>query len=100
VRELARLGFVNAPDVIDMDNATVKDGDLLDDTAAIMSVKAKVIKSKNGDETVEREVRLYDKPKALELLGKHMGMFEDKLRVSGEMAVQIVDDIPKEPAKE
>jgi phage terminase small subunit len=34
-----------------------------------------------------------DKIKALELLGKHLGMFTDRLNVNAEMAVKIVDDI-------
>lgn len=44
--------------------------------AAIASVKVKVIPGEDGD-GVEREVRLADKLKALELCGKHLGMFKD-----------------------
>jgi phage terminase small subunit len=40
-----------------------------------------------------RKVKLYDKLKALELLGKHLGMFTDNLNLSGNVSVQIVDDI-------
>jgi len=32
----------------------------------------------------------------LELIGKHLGMFTDKLNVNAEMAVKIVDDIDDE----
>lgn len=32
--------------------------------------------------------------KAAELLGKHFGMFTDNARLTGDMGVQIVDDIP------
>lgn len=32
--------------------------------------------------------------KAAELLGKHFGMFTDNVRLTGDMGVQIVDDIP------
>lgn len=31
--------------------------------------------------------------RALELIGKHLGMFKDKLELSGQVGVQIVDDI-------
>jgi phage terminase small subunit len=31
--------------------------------------------------------------RALELIGKHLGIFEDKLRLSGSMGVKIVDDV-------
>lgn len=82
IRELARIAFVNANDVIDIDEATLKQGATEDDTAAIASVKVKTIPTKDGEGT-EREIKLTDKLKALELLGKHLGMFKDKLEVSG-----------------
>lgn len=80
IRELARLAFVNANDVIDIEEATLKNGATEDDTAAIASVKVKTIPTKEG-EGVEREIRLTDKLKALELLGKHLGMFKEKIEV-------------------
>lgn len=80
IRELARLAFVNANDVIDMEEATLKDGATEDDTAAIASVKVKTIPTKEG-EGIEREIKLTDKLKALELLGKHLGMFKDKVEI-------------------
>ena len=76
VRELARVAFVNASDVIDMNKATVLNDASRDDMAAIASVKVKVIPGETGD-GVEREIRLADKLKALELCGKHLGMFKD-----------------------
>lgn len=33
--------------------------------------------------------------KALELIGKHLGMFKDKIEHSGNVGVQIVNDIPR-----
>ena len=39
------------------------------------------------------EVQSCDKVKALELLGKHLGMFTDKVELSGSSTVQILDDI-------
>jgi phage terminase small subunit len=81
IRELARIAFVNANDVINIDEATLKDNATQDDTAAIASVKVKTIPTKDG-EGVEREIKLTDKLKALELLGKHLGMFKDKVELS------------------
>lgn len=80
IRELARLAFVNANDVIDMEEAKLKDGATEDDTAAIASVKVNTIPTKEG-EGIEREIKLTDKLKALELLGKHLGMFKDKVEI-------------------
>jgi phage terminase small subunit len=34
--------------------------------------------------------------KALELIGKHLGMFKDKLELSGETGVRIINDIPRD----
>ncbi|GAW29597.1 terminase small subunit [Carboxydocella sp. ULO1] len=95
LRELAKVAFVNATDIIDMDDAAIRDDANRDDTAAIAGVKVKRIPTEAG-EIIEREVKIYDKIKALELLGKHLGMFTDKLNVSAEMAVKIVDDINDE----
>lgn len=92
IRELARIAFVNANDVINIEEATLKEDACEDDTATIASVKVKTIPTKEG-EGVEREIKLADKLKALELLGKHLGMFKDKVELSGPMKVQIVDDI-------
>ena len=95
LQELAKIAFVNATDVINMDEATIRGDANREDTAAIASVKVKTIPTDSG-EIVDREVKKYDKIKALELLGKHLGMFTDKLNVNAEMAVKIVDDINDE----
>jgi len=82
VRELARVAFVNPSDVINMDSATLKDDATEDDTAAVASVKVKTIPTADG-QGVEREIKLADKLKALELLGRHLGMFTEKVEHSG-----------------
>ena len=41
---------------------------------------------------VECEIRMHDKNRALELLGKHLGLFADNLRAEPELPV-IVDDV-------
>lgn len=82
VRELARVAFVNPSDVIDMDSATLKTDATDDDTAAVASVKVKTIPTADG-QGVEREIKMADKLKALELLGKHLGMFTEKVEHSG-----------------
>lgn len=44
----------------------------------------------------EREVKLHDKKSSLELLGKHLGLFNDNLNVNGSLTLPVVlkDDIP------
>ena len=79
VRELAKIAFVNAGEVVDFDTALLMDKISDDDMAAIQSVKVKTF----GEDGIEREVKLADKLKALELLGKHRGLFKDKVEING-----------------
>ena len=81
IKELARIAFVKVDDVININTANVKKNASPDDLAVIQSVKVKKIPTKFGD-GVEREIKLADKMKALELLGKHLGMFTEKLEVN------------------
>lgn len=78
IQELAKIAFVNATEVIDPKTATVKDSALPEDTAAIQSVKVKTF----GEDGLEREIKMADKIKALELLGKHLGMFQNNVNVT------------------
>lgn len=82
LEELAKTAFANAADIIDFDSATVRPDATREDTAAIQSIKVKKIETGDGT-TTEREVRMADRTKALELLGRHLGLFKDKVFVSG-----------------
>ena len=84
VRELARVALANADDIIDASTATLKKDVSRDDTAAIASVRVKTIPTADGP-GVEREIKLHDKLKALEQLGRHLGMFTDKVEHSGQI---------------
>lgn len=77
IRELARIAFVNPADMINMKDATLKEEATEDDTAAVLSVKVKTF----GEDGIEREIKMADKLKALELLGKHLGMFQNNLNI-------------------
>lgn len=90
LQEIAKLAFVNAADVIDMDTATVLPGAKPEDLACVKAVKVK--RTAKGKSIIEeREVQFYDKKASLELLGRHLGMFKDKVELSGAVPV-IVDD--------
>lgn len=75
LRELAKIAFVNPNDVINFNEATVKGDAKEEDLAAIASVKIKNIPTEDGEIT-EREIKLCDKLKALDLLGKHLGIYD------------------------
>ena len=91
IQELARIAFVNPIDVINTENGSVSDSASDDDLACIQSVKVKTMSSDKGW-SEEREVKLNDKMKALELLGKHLGMFKDKVELDTDMELNITVD--------
>ena len=95
LRELARIGFLKPTEAVNMKEATVKDDISDDDAAAIASVRVKTIPTADG-EGIEREVKFADKIKALELLGKHLGMFTENINLTGDVGVVIMNDIPKD----
>ena len=84
LQELAKIGFVNIADLTDFLQGT--DRGKRHDTAAVQSLKVKTIPTEEG-EIVEREIRLNDKLKALELLGKHVDLFTDRLKLEGSFGV-------------
>ena len=94
IRELAKIAFANITDVADANGRLIRSADR-DDTAAVASVKVK-----EGDDFIEREVRLCDKGFALKLLGTHLGIFTEKIQIDGPLPV-VIDDIGEaEPEEE
>lgn len=87
LRELARIGFAKITDVIDPKTAKIKENASEDDLACIQSVKIKP-----NEFGVEREVKLYDKKSALVDLGKHLGMFKDRVELDADMELKITVD--------
>ena len=80
VLELAKIAFVRMTDVVDS-NGRIKQDASADDLSCIESIKYKESDNEFGG-SVEREVKIASKMKALELLGKHLGMWNDKLDVN------------------
>ena len=87
LRELARIGFAEITNIIDPKTAEIKEDASEDDLACIQSVKIKP-----NEFGTEREVKLYDKKSALVDLGKHLGMFKDKLDIDMDMDLNITVD--------
>lgn len=80
VQELAKIAFLKMTDVVDR-NGKIRDDASEDDLSCIESIKYKHSDTDTGSST-EREVKTASKLKALELLGKHLGMWNDKLDVN------------------
>lgn len=85
--ELARIGFAKITDVVDPATAKIKDGASEDDLACIQSIKIKP-----NEWGTEREVKMYDKKAALVDIGRHLGMFKDKMNINLETSEKL-DDI-------
>ena len=77
IRELAKIAFLNPMNLVTSEGR-IRDGASQDDLSCIEGVKFKRSDSDTGY-SEEREVKIASKLKALELLGKHLGMFNDKL---------------------
>ena len=87
VRELAKIAFVNLTDIVD-EEGRIRSNATDEDLSCLESIKYKESSSDTGD-SVEREVKIASKLKALELLGKHVGMWNDKLNVEMDAELNI-----------
>lgn len=92
LHHLAEIARGNIDDVIDdkgnLDLARARE---LGKSPLIKSVRSKTTlftdKGGDGSETFESEVGMYDRMKALELIGKHLALFTDKIdqRITGDI---------------
>ena len=87
LQELARIGFAKITDIVDPETAEIRTDASDDDLACIQSIKIKP-----NEFGTEREVKLYDKKSALVDLGKHLGLFKDKVELTGDMDLNITID--------
>lgn len=99
LEELAKVGFANMQDYMRVG----ADGDpylgfsalTRDQAAALSEVTVEDYKDGRGEDA--RDVRrvkfkLHDKLGALEKIGKHLGMFKDKVEISGGMTIFVSDE--------
>jgi len=90
VNELARIGFSDLREVADWDESGQQwksSDELTDDAAAsIKDIKftTERRRDRNGDtiDTVNAHMAMHDKRGALELLGRHLGIFKDNVNIS------------------
>jgi len=107
LQEYAKIAFADIKDFLSF--GTVKTEVNWDEDAnkPIYGYK-QVVEAKPSDEvdgTLINEVsigkdgtfkfKLHDKKGALDSIGKHLGMFTENLKVTGELEVKIIDDIEK-----
>ena len=92
LQELARIAFVKVTDLVDPETGEVSDFASDDDLAVIQGIKIKQSWGESGS-SVEREVKIADKSRALEQIGRHLGMFNDRLKVDANVNNKKFDDI-------
>lgn len=89
LNELAAIAFASATDFARVKNGSV----VIDDTDELEEkVKKAIVGIKEGKNGIE--VSMANKMQALELLGRHLGMFKDKLELSRPTS-EITDEIDK-----
>ena len=80
IKELANLAFTDRTDIVTITSGRVIIQNFDDLTIEQRACIAGVKETKFGI-----EVLFYGKEKALEMLGRHLGMFNDKIEVKGEL---------------
>ncbi|GBR15496.1 terminase small subunit [Gluconobacter frateurii] len=96
VQELAKLGFGDIRAIFSENGSLKCPTDMDEDAAARISSIEVVVKPVPGTQGQEVEhvakIKLWDKLGALTQLGRHLGMFKDKLETSGEIGINITSD--------
>ena len=94
VRELAKVAFANPKSLIDTSTGLIRRDASDEDMAAVQQITIKQAEGDKGS-SYECGVRMCDKNRALELLGKHLGMWNDKINLNVSLPVVIsgADDL-------
>ena len=85
-QELARLAFSDVRSLFDKGGSLRPIHELSDDEAAAVASLEVIIKNAqagDGHTDTVHKVKVWDKTKSLELLGKHFGLFDEHAHVSG-----------------
>ncbi|MCM1326950.1 MAG: terminase small subunit [Bacteroidales bacterium] len=85
--ELAKIALAKMTDIVD-NQGRIKETATADDLACIESIKYKETKG-DAVSSIEREVKLSSKIKAIELIGKHLGMWNEKMDVKVSLPIVI-----------
>lgn len=88
VQELAAIAFAKATDYAEVINSNV----LIKNTKELSEIEKRAIAGiKMGKSGIE--LKLCDKEKALELLGRHLGMWNDKVDINLDESKSKLDDL-------
>ena len=85
LKELAKLAFIDRTDVVSLGKTNDGETKVIIQSTDDLTPEQKAIISGIKETKNGIEVTFYSKEKALELLGRHLGMFNDKLQLTGEI---------------
>lgn len=98
--ELRKIAYRRPQKLFRPDGSLVPIGELDDDTAsAIEGVEVREIKLDGMVIGHLKKIKLSSKVNALELLGKKLKLFTDKVEHSGMLGVQLIHDVPRPERK-
>lgn len=91
LNELAAVAFSNVADIVTVKKGMVFIKDTEELTEAQTSAIASIKEGRNGI-----KVKMNDKIKALELLGKHLGLWNEKIELSGSLSTNPFSEMSTE----
>lgn len=91
IEQLAKIAFADLKDYVQWDEKGITLLNSEDVDGTVLQSITEIVLPKGG---VKKEVKLSDKLKALELLGKHLGMWTEKQQVKVITPV-FIDDVPE-----
>ena len=87
LQELAKIGFADVTDFVTIEDRIVQVKSTAEMSADKIGAIAGIKEGANGI-----EIKLNDKGKALELIGRHLGMWKDKTEITGDLGLNIKVD--------
>jgi len=90
IEQLAKIAFLDIKDVVtwaDKEGIKIRPSEEVDGT--VLTEVSETL-SEGG---WTKKVKMSDRMRALEMLGKHLGMFKENIQLSGAIGVNFVDDI-------
>jgi len=82
--ELAKIAFFDVTNALNDDGSIKPLSELDNDTAAVLA-SFEVVELASEQGSVTHKIRLADKLRALELLGKHLGLFSERRNIPSEV---------------
>lgn len=91
LQEAARMAFSDLREAFDEDGKLKDTKDWSDEFAAAVSMtKTRRVNLDSADGHTDKvtELRVWDKPRNVEMLAKHLGLFEESMHLTGDLNVR------------